>query len=162
GIVLFELLTGRLPFSGHSPISIALKHLQNDTPSVRRFNDRIPQSVENIVLKATTKNTFHSYRNVYDFQEALETSLHPEKQNESKYFPPVEVGEETKAIPIITDDHLSVDNTEDTIIHNMNEETKVVPETPKKKEKPKRKRKWKRWVFGFFGLLIATVGILLL
>src|SRR5699024_1470499 len=35
GIVLFELLTGRLPFSGHSPVSIALKHLQSETPSVR-------------------------------------------------------------------------------------------------------------------------------
>src|SRR5699024_5557386 len=38
GIVLFELLTGRLPFSGQSPVSIALKHLQHDTPSVKQYN----------------------------------------------------------------------------------------------------------------------------
>src|SRR5699024_2764671 len=48
GIVLFELLTGRIPFSGQSPVAIALKHLQSDTPSVRKSNPEIPQSVENI------------------------------------------------------------------------------------------------------------------
>src|SRR5690625_4982555 len=46
GIVLYELLTGRLPFSGETPVSIALKHLQSDTPSVKRFNQNVPQSVE--------------------------------------------------------------------------------------------------------------------
>src|SRR5699024_6347045 len=64
GIVLYELLTGRLPFSGETPVSIALKHLQNDTPSVRRFNQDVPQSVENIVLKATAKDPFHRYDTV--------------------------------------------------------------------------------------------------
>src|SRR5699024_1100666 len=59
GIVLYELLTGRIPFSNESPVSIALKHLHNDTPSVRRFNQDFPQSVDNIVLKATAKDPFH-------------------------------------------------------------------------------------------------------
>src|SRR5699024_2209365 len=153
--------TGRLPFSGHSPISIALKHLQNDTPSVKRFNENIPQSVENIVLKATAKNPFHRYRNVYELQEALEMALDPESLNEPEYTPPVEAEEETKAIPIITEDHLDVDNNEDTIIHNMNEDTKVVPEDPPKKKKTKKKRKWKRWVFGILGVSLLSVVLLL-
>src|SRR5699024_2337539 len=42
GIVFYELLTGKLPFSGQSPVSIALKHLQNETPSVREINPDIP------------------------------------------------------------------------------------------------------------------------
>ena len=53
---MFELLTGRPPFSGESAVSIALKHLQSETPSLRRWNPAIPQSVENIVLKATAKD----------------------------------------------------------------------------------------------------------
>lgn len=44
GIVLFELLTGKLPFSGQSPVSIALKHLQSDTPS-RKKSTRISRRV---------------------------------------------------------------------------------------------------------------------
>ena len=50
GIVMFELITGRLPFSGESAVSIALKHLQSETPSPSRWNPSIPQSVENIIL----------------------------------------------------------------------------------------------------------------
>ena len=56
GIVFYELLTGKLPFSGESAVAIALKHLQEETPSVRELFPSIPQSVENIILKATTKD----------------------------------------------------------------------------------------------------------
>src|SRR5699024_10744397 len=83
GIVLFELLTGRIPFSGQSPVAIALKHLQSDTPSVRQVNPEVPQSVENIVLKATAKDPFHRYLSVYEIETALELALDPEKMNES-------------------------------------------------------------------------------
>src|SRR5690625_4088486 len=117
GIVLFELLTGRLPFSGQTPVSIALKHLQSNTPSVKKFNDAIPQSVENIVLKATAKDPFHRYETVYEMEEAIETAFHPNRINEKKYEPPVEVGEETKAIPVITDDSIQNHPNQETIIH---------------------------------------------
>src|SRR5699024_8392329 len=43
GIVLYELLTGMLPFTGETPVAIALKHLQEDIPHVRDFNANIPQ-----------------------------------------------------------------------------------------------------------------------
>src|SRR5699024_3813136 len=101
GIVFYELLTGKLPFSGQSPISIALKHLQNETPSVRNINNSIPQSVENIVLQATANDPFHRYESVFAMEEALNMALDPSYLNEEVYEPPVEAGEETKAIPII-------------------------------------------------------------
>src|SRR5699024_1775092 len=96
GIVLYELLTGQIPFSGQSPISIALKHLQNDTPSVRALRPEVPQSVENIVLQATAKDTFHRYSSVYEMEEALNHALDPALENVAKYTPPFEAGEETK------------------------------------------------------------------
>src|SRR5699024_5056818 len=61
GIVLYELLTGQVHFSGQSPISIALKHLQNDTPSVRTVRREVTQSVDNIVFKATGNFAFDRY-----------------------------------------------------------------------------------------------------
>ncbi|WP_445488334.1 Stk1 family PASTA domain-containing Ser/Thr kinase [Niallia sp. 03133] len=144
GIVMFELLTGRLPFSGESAVSIALKHLQSETPSIRRWNEEIPQSVENIVLKATAKDPFHRYSSVEEMGEDLQTALNPERKNEPKFVSPIDV-EATKAIPIITNDR-PYPNLDETIIHGK-EDTKQVnkQEAPKNKKqdtkKPKKKSK---------------------
>ncbi|MFV0394188.1 MAG: Stk1 family PASTA domain-containing Ser/Thr kinase [Coprobacillaceae bacterium] len=64
GIVLYELLRGEVPFNGESPVNIALKHMQEELPSIREFNPSIPQSVENIITKATAKNLKDRYHNV--------------------------------------------------------------------------------------------------
>ncbi|OZU90366.1 serine/threonine protein kinase [Virgibacillus indicus] len=144
GIVLFELLTGRLPFSGQSPVSIALKHLQNDTPSVRRYNQGVPQSVENIVLQATAKDPFHRYETVYDLNDALESALLPSKQNEEVFSPPMEAGDETKAIPVITDNQLHPNENQDTIIHQTNSNTKTFTGQEEKASKASKKKKTKK------------------
>ena len=75
GIVFYELLRGQVPFNGESPVNIALKHMQEDIPSVREFNSSIPQSVENIIIKATAKNLKDRYQNVNDMLEDLQTCL---------------------------------------------------------------------------------------
>ncbi|MEK4301894.1 Stk1 family PASTA domain-containing Ser/Thr kinase [Oceanobacillus sp. FSL W8-0428] len=166
GIVLFELLTGKLPFSGQSPVSIALKHLQNDTPSVKEINPDIPQSVENIVLQATAKNPFYRYADVYQFEAALETALSPEKLNEEPFKIPDEDGDETKAIPIITDEDLSSeDEAGQTIVHQADTEpTKSYPEESNEKKKNKKKKDKKKpsskkkkiiWISLILLLLIA-------
>ncbi|MCM2533462.1 Stk1 family PASTA domain-containing Ser/Thr kinase [Neobacillus pocheonensis] len=116
GIVMFELLTGRLPFSGESAVSIALKHLQSETPSVRRWNPNIPQSVENIVLKATAKDPFHRYNSVDEMEEDLRTALDSERLNEPKFVIPLD-DEATKAIPVITNDR-PLQNLDETIVHS--------------------------------------------
>ncbi|WP_163970709.1 Stk1 family PASTA domain-containing Ser/Thr kinase [Oceanobacillus halotolerans] len=163
GIVLFELLTGRLPFSGESAVSIALKHLQDETPSVRQINDKVPQSVENIVLKATAKNPFHRFDNVYDMEETIHTALHPDRIDESKYTPPVEEGEETKAIPVITDKTINDNDNkdEDTITQHSNQETKSYENKeegatePSSKKKKKRRKKWV-WIIAIIVLLMGS------
>lgn len=172
GIVLFEMLTGRLPFSGQSPVSIALKHLQSDTPSVRRFNPDIPQSVENIVLKATAKDPFHRYETIYELEEAVETALHPDKVNELPFTPPKEVGEETKAIPIITDDQFHDTENDETIIHHTNSKTKDYPKEDtvksttkpvknKVKKKKKEKKKRKKWPIILTALILILLTVTL-
>ena len=55
GIVFYELLSGSVPFQGSNPTEIAVKHLRERMPYIRDFNPTIPQSVENIILKATAK-----------------------------------------------------------------------------------------------------------
>lgn len=75
GIVFYELLRGEVPFNGESPVNIALKHMQEDLPSVREFNSSIPQSVENIIIKATAKNLNDRYQNAMEMLEDMRTCM---------------------------------------------------------------------------------------
>ncbi|MFV9509929.1 Stk1 family PASTA domain-containing Ser/Thr kinase [Tepidibacillus sp. LV47] len=84
GIVLYEMVTGKLPFSGDSPISVALKHLQEDFVYPRDLNPEIPQSVENIILKALEKDPTKRYQSAKEMLYDLETALDPERIDEPR------------------------------------------------------------------------------
>lgn len=105
GIVLYEMVTGELPFSGDSPISVALKHLQEPLPEPRQIRPGIPQSVENVILKALAKDPFLRYASAREMLEDLETCLFPERLNEKKLVFPVDE-EQTRVVPIITPEML--------------------------------------------------------
>lgn len=131
GIVLFELLTGRLPFSGESAVSVALKHMQTETPYVRSFQPSVPQSLENVVLKATTKNPLHRYQSIDEMQQDLETVLNLDRQDEERFIPPTEEGEDTKVMPAIPP-NMKLDDESDPTVVNADQQTK---DTPNKKSK---------------------------
>lgn len=82
GIAFYELLRGEAPFNGESPVNIALKHMQDDLPSLLEFNPSIPQSVENIIIKATAKNLNDRYHNATEMLDDLNTCL--DRLNEEK------------------------------------------------------------------------------
>lgn len=84
GIVFYELLTGHVPFTGKTPTEIAIKHLRKPIPYVRDFNPNIPQSVENIVLKATAKNLEDRYVSCKEMLYDLIHCLDPEHKNMSR------------------------------------------------------------------------------
>ena len=148
GIVMYELLTGRLPFSGESAVSIALKHLQTETPSLREIVPTIPQSLENVVLKATAKNAQHRYQSADEMDEDLSTVLLPERLNEPKFAVPIDE-EATRAMPAIKDSSPYV-NAEETI---TNGPVKIKGAKASNKQAPLKKEKKKKWPW--------VVGILL-
>jgi len=84
GIMMYELVTGRLPFKGENAVEIALKQLKEPIPSVREEDKTIPQSVENIILKACAKNPKNRYENVREMYNDLCKCLNEENQNVSK------------------------------------------------------------------------------
>ncbi len=84
GILMYELITGSVPFKGDNAVEIALKHLKEKIPSIRRQNPTIPQSVENIVLRATAKNPKNRYDSVKDMNKDLKECLNEDKKNEKK------------------------------------------------------------------------------
>ncbi|OIK13986.1 serine/threonine protein kinase [Bacillus sp. MUM 116] len=156
GIVMFELLTGRLPFSGESAVSIALKHLQSETPSLRRWNPNIPQSVENIVLKATAKDPFLRYNSVDEMEEDLRTALNPERMHERKFEIPVD-NEATKAIPVITNDR-PYPNHDETLVHNTDKNNIKHHEQVKNGNNKKKRKKWPIVLISTF-IILALLGL---
>lgn len=85
GILIFEMITGQIPFKGESAVAIALKHLQEELPDIDKYRDNVPQSVKNIVLKATMKNPNERYVSSKELFEDLSTVLNPERLHENKY-----------------------------------------------------------------------------
>ncbi|WP_054708440.1 Stk1 family PASTA domain-containing Ser/Thr kinase [Bacillus sp. JCM 19041] len=99
GIVLFEMVTGQIPFSGDTAVSIAIKHLQNDVPSAREIVSSIPQSVENIIKKATQKDPMQRYESAEELIWASDAALDPDGRVEE---PMNQVSDDTtKEIPLL-------------------------------------------------------------
>ena len=84
GILMYELLSGTLPYRGDNAVEIALKHLKEPLPSIREEFPDIPQSVENIILKAAAKNPKNRYSDAREMYEDLVTCLDESRQNEAK------------------------------------------------------------------------------
>jgi len=73
GVVLFEMLTGRLPFDGESSVAIAMKHVQEIPPAVTAWNPAVPPELEAIVDKALSKLPEARYRTANEFAQVLQT-----------------------------------------------------------------------------------------
>ena len=116
GIVLYEMVTGTLPFSGDSPISVALKHLQEDFIYPRQIDSEIPQSIENIILKALVKDPAKRYASATEMLRDLETALNPERINEPKIqidSDEMTDEEKTMVLPALTEFDYDSDSEED-------------------------------------------------
>ena len=143
GIVLYEMLTGVVPFEGESAVSVALKHFQSPIPSLREFDTRIPQPLENVVLRAAAKDAKDRYGSVSEMQADLETSLDSSRRNE-EIFVPADINEEDTLImkePLVAAERENL----------ADGQTAVILEPDKKPEK--KKKPW--WLLIFPILLIA-------
>ncbi len=130
GILFYELLTGQLPFKGDNAVEIALKQMRDDIPSIRKKNPAIPQSVENVILKATAKNPKNRYADAKEMHADLLTVLNDERMDEEKIvfkYPEHEIEENTKTITVVKK------KTEEKI-QEVKEEQEVPPEEEKEEE----------------------------
>lgn len=148
GIVLYEMVTGRLPFEGDSPISIALKHIQTEPEPPSTFNPSIPDSLEKIILKAIQKDPQKRYDNVGSLRLELVSSLLDNVVGQPIKFPEsvIENKQSEKGV------------SEDTLVFN---DKNVLPNTEEKNgesiiedKKVGRKIKPAGWV------LIILIGLL--
>ena len=144
GIMLFELLTGKLPFKGENAVEIALKHMKDDIPSVRKINPNIPQSLENIVLKSTAKNPKNRYDDVREMYNDLKVCLNDENLNQEPYvykYPEHEIDEKEPTLKEVKDE--------------SEEESKKVA----KKVEPKKKHSFSTAIIVLLAIiLLAGIG----
>jgi len=71
GVVLYELSTGRLPFEGETPVSVALRHVNDIAPTPRSVNPHIPPALEAVILKAMQKDPTRRYRSAEEMRQDL-------------------------------------------------------------------------------------------
>lgn len=132
GIVLFEMVTGQVPFTGETPVSVALKHLQEEMPSPRAINPEVSPLLESIIMRATAKETENRYpvitQMIADLNVAMSQSRDEQTRRLAKQdFP-------TQVLPKVSDQAGSL---------------------PKQSDKPSAGSKNKKW------LGIALLGLLL-
>lgn len=84
GIIMYEMLTGKLPFRDSAPVAIVMKHMREPFPSVRDFDASIPQSVENTIILATAKSKRNRLRTARELYAALSSALNSRRMNEQR------------------------------------------------------------------------------
>lgn len=85
GILMYELLSGSVPYRGDNAVEIALKHLKEPLPSIRKKLPELPQSIENIILKATAKNPQNRYKDAREMHQDIITAMDETRVNEKRY-----------------------------------------------------------------------------
>ena len=151
GIMMYELITGKLPFRGENAVEIALKQMKEPIPSIREDNNEISQAVENIVLKACAKNPKNRYDTAREMYNDLCTCLDEERKNEPKLvYKYPEFDETTKAVK--------------EEVKEINEVNKEESDVSIKKEN-KKKNNNLTWILGGivgFICIAIVVGLILL
>lgn len=75
GVVLYEMITGKVPFKGESPISVALKHIQNEPEEVKSIMPSIPQQVNDLIMKTLSKEPEDRFSSTSELREELVNTL---------------------------------------------------------------------------------------
>ena len=148
GILMYELLTGKLPFKGDNAVEIALKHMKDQIPSIRKINPDIPQSIENIIIKATAKNPNNRYNDVKEMHKDIKTCMDPKRKNEPKWV---------YKYPEHDPDDKGAFKDEEELKENLEEKVSDQVVAKKKKEKKKKKTIMGKIATGIIVLLVAIL-----
>lgn len=159
GIILFEMLTGHVPYRGENAVAIIMKHYQEAMPSVREENPEIPQALENVVLHATAKDLRDRYVSVQEMAADLETALSYRRADEQPWVPSFKNDDETKILTKETPVAQTPQSSSTQAAAGVKPQT-----TPPKNAQKKQKRKWSRKkkviiLLSFLAVLLLGTGL---
>lgn len=156
GIVMYEMMTGRLPFEGESPIAVALKHLQEEAVRPTSINPRIPKSMEDIILKSIEKDVNNRYSSMSEIINDLRQSLvmpNGDFVKRNRYS-----DENTRVIKPIKLDEEVIEigsRSKNTITDNSSNNVFL----PESQQKPDKKRNIKMTILAIIGGLILALAV---
>lgn len=162
GILMYELLTGKLPYKGDNAVEIALKHLKESLPSIRKELPNLPQSIENIILKAAAKNPKNRYADAREMHDDIKTCLEESRQNEEPYVYKYSESDETsKKERLIMEEVVPIKAKEKS--KEKTEEGEIIAKQITEKDLKKKENKM-LLILGviFTGLIIITTSVILL
>lgn len=97
GVILYELVSGRVPFRAETPMAVVIKHIHDPLPSPREFNATLPDSIERVVLKSMAKNPDDRYLTAGDMVAALEDAILKASTQTQPHIPDVTMASSTVA-----------------------------------------------------------------
>jgi len=104
GIVLFEMVTGRLPFNGDSTVALAIKHITEPIPDISAINPNVSKSIIQIILKATAKISTQRYATIEEFNFDLKKALN---NSSGEFVKRTDNFQNTSPTVIITEDEIN-------------------------------------------------------
>ena len=164
GIVMYEMLTGRVPFDADTPVSVALKQVQEEPVDPMRYNDSIPVSVNRIILKAMQKDPNLRYQNASEMLRDLSLAL--KKPNEDFVVLATRSDDSpTQKIPTIYE--LEMEKNNDRRAPKVNRAEEQTKKKPNKIKEFYQKHKWAEVatvilvaLVLFAGAMFATIATL--
>ena len=147
GVVLYEMLTGRVPFDGENQVAIAMQHIHNRPTPIEKIAPDVPASLNAVCMKALAKNPIYRYQTAKEMASDLRLVMDGRIMAPSPYRME-SLG--TGAVMEDTGENPSFDTGEN--------ETQT-RDTPKKKEKERKKINWPWWIFTVLTVLLVLLGL---
>ncbi|ACL69752.1 Stk1 family PASTA domain-containing Ser/Thr kinase [Halothermothrix orenii] len=149
GVVLYEMLTGKVPFNGDSPISVALKHIQENPKKPSLLNPEIPPEVERIVMKAMSKEPEERFKSAREMRQKITATLKNLKSNNQ---------ESDKTIVLSDDGDTKILQKVDPV--EKNDKSKGNERVYLSKTDNKASNNWMKWASLIIGIIfLVTMGV---
>lgn len=163
GVVLYEMVTGKLPFEADSPVTIALKHIQEEVIAPKELNPKVPESLSKLIVKAMEKDPNKRYQSaremISDLQKikedpnAIINNIEEDKQNEHTIvMAPIKENTTTPSVnKKLEDDYYEEDEIDDDDYYEEDDDYE--------EDKPKKKKNNKKLITGIVIAALALLGL---
>ena len=128
GVVLFEMLTGKLPHAGDTPIAVAFQHVHADIPKPSSVNPNIPSEMDYLVLRATARDPRKRFANAEDFLDAVRKTRNYLETGSPHSLPPIESQpvQKTVVLETVIDEDIESTDFRNTLIIKKPKKRKAV------------------------------------